>query len=57
MPRRDIADHLGLSVETDSHAFGDLKSKGEIDLPTYEKYKILTANDMQAPAQALLAYS
>jgi CRP-like cAMP-binding protein len=41
MCRRDIADHLGLSVETVSRAFSDLKLKGRIDLATHEKYKIL----------------
>ncbi len=40
MCRRDIADHLGLSVETVSRAFSDLKRKGAIDLATCEKYRI-----------------
>jgi len=42
MCRRDIADHLGLSVETVSRAFSDLKRKGRIDLATSEKYRITT---------------
>jgi CRP-like cAMP-binding protein len=41
MSRRDIADHLGMSVETVSRAFGTLKSKGLIDLQTSEKYCII----------------
>ena len=40
MCRRDIADHLGLSVETVSRAFSNLKRSGRIDLATCEKYRI-----------------
>lgn len=40
MCRRDIADHLGLSVETVSRTFSELKRKGLIDLATSEKFKI-----------------
>lgn len=46
MCRRDIADHLGLSVETVSRAFTDLKTKGRIALITSEKYQILTKFDL-----------
>ena len=45
MCRRDIADHLGLSVETVSRAFTDLKLKGRIELATAEKYRVLQGID------------
>jgi CRP-like cAMP-binding protein len=48
MCRRDIADHLGLSVETVSRAFGELKREGWIELETAEKFKINA--DMIRPA-------
>lgn len=40
MCRRDIADHLGLTPETVSRAFGNLRRKGLIELLTPEKYRI-----------------
>ncbi|MFX0546367.1 Crp/Fnr family transcriptional regulator [Roseovarius sp. S1116L3] len=52
MPRRDIADHLGLSVETVSRAFSDLKTKGLIDLASHEKYRILQRDEDQPRALA-----
>lgn len=45
MCRRDIADHLGLSVETVSRAFSELKRTGRIELVTSEKYRIATPPD------------
>lgn len=48
MCRRDIADHLGMSVETVSRAFGTLKAEGLIDMQTSEKYRLL-ADVAQAP--------
>ena len=41
MCRRDIGDHIGLSMESVCRAFGSLKRKGLIDLKSHEKYKIL----------------
>jgi len=40
MCRRDIGDHIGLSMESVSRAFTELKRRGLIDLHSHEKYKI-----------------
>lgn len=53
MCRRDIADHLGMTVETVSRAFSDLKNNGRIALVTAEKFKILgnaQATEVEATA-------
>jgi CRP-like cAMP-binding protein len=41
MCRRDIADHLGMTTETVSRAFGVLKKRGSIEMATPEKYRLL----------------
>lgn len=56
MCRRDIADHLGMSVETVSRAFSDLKKNGHIDLATAEKFRLRDAAAIDAaitPARRL----
>jgi len=41
MNRRDIGDHLGMTTETASRSFGVLKNRGDIELETPEKYRLV----------------
>ncbi|MDV7143153.1 helix-turn-helix domain-containing protein [Tropicimonas sp. TH_r6] len=43
MQRHDIADYLGLSVETVSRTFSELKRKSLIDMATSEKFRLLAS--------------
>tara|TARA_R110002096_G_scaffold108686_7_gene237859 strand:- start:434 stop:1165 length:732 start_codon:yes stop_codon:yes gene_type:complete len=43
MCRRDIGDHLGMTTETTSRAFGTLKQRGAIVMTTPEKYRLVSA--------------
>lgn len=55
MCRRDIGDHIGLSMESVSRAFSDLKRKGLIDLKSHERYKIVSRKDEAARPQSEMA--
>lgn len=41
MSRQDIGDHLGMTVETASRAFGTLRARGAIEMTTSGKYRII----------------
>lgn len=41
MCRRDLADHLGMTTETVSRAFSDLKNRGIIEMATPEKFRLI----------------
>ena len=45
MPRKDIADHLGLSIESVCRGFAALKSRGAIDVPDVHR---IVLRDMRA---------
>ncbi|MDF1669296.1 MAG: Crp/Fnr family transcriptional regulator [Roseovarius sp.] len=55
MCRRDIGDHIGLSMESVCRAFGNLKRKGLIDLKSHEKYKIMSKAQRDAKPDSLPA--
>lgn len=44
MCRRDIGDHIGLSTEGVSRAFGRLKSNGVIELRSSDRFRIVSPN-------------
>ena len=48
MPRADIADHLGLTVETVSRCLTGLRSKGLISLPETYRVEILDMDGLEA---------
>jgi len=52
MTRQDIADYLGLTIETVSRAFGKLKREGLIDIYSAHTVEIL---DMPAVRDLALA--
>ncbi|MFZ1467841.1 MAG: helix-turn-helix domain-containing protein [Paracoccaceae bacterium] len=41
MSRQDIGDHLGMTMETASRAFGALKARGAIEMTTADKYRLV----------------
>jgi CRP/FNR family transcriptional regulator len=50
MNRSDVADYLGLTVETVSRTLSGLRRKGVIDLPSAEKVRILHFDALEAAA-------
>jgi CRP/FNR family transcriptional regulator, anaerobic regulatory protein len=52
MTRQDIADYLGLTIETVSRAFGKLKREGVIDIYSAHTVEILDMSTLEALALA-----
>jgi len=52
MTRQDIADYLGLTIETVSRAFGKLKREGVIDIYSAHTVEILDRDTVEALALA-----
>jgi CRP/FNR family transcriptional regulator, nitrogen fixation regulation protein len=50
MPRHDIADYLGLTLETVSRMFAELKEKGAIRLESARRVHVLDAEELRAMA-------
>jgi CRP-like cAMP-binding protein len=50
MPRHDIADYLGLTLETVSRMFAELKEKGTIRLESSRRVHLLDAGKLKAMA-------
>ncbi|SFT01486.1 CRP/FNR family transcriptional regulator, nitrogen fixation regulation protein [Sulfitobacter marinus] len=55
MCRRDIGDHIGLSMEGVSRAFSRLKRQGLIDLKSHDRFKIVEDTDRTARPRPQLA--
>jgi CRP-like cAMP-binding protein len=51
MTRSDIADFLGLTLETVSRAFSRLKSVGAIGLPSAQEVEIKDEEQAQGPGR------
>jgi CRP/FNR family nitrogen fixation transcriptional regulator len=52
MQRQDIADYLGLTIETVSRTFTHMKERGLIALPTTRRVEILNAEALERLAAA-----
>lgn len=52
MTRQDIADHLGLTIETVSRAFSKLKKEGLIDIHSAHTIEVLDLEQLENLAQA-----
>ena len=52
MQRQDIADYLGLTIETVSRTFTHMKERGLIALPTTRRVEILNPEQLERLAAA-----
>ena len=50
MPRHDIADYLGLTLETVSRMFAELKEMGQIKLESARRVRLLNVDKLRAIA-------
>ncbi len=50
MPRHDIADYLGLTLETVSRMFAELKEMGQIKLESARRVRLLNMDKLKAMA-------
>jgi CRP/FNR family nitrogen fixation transcriptional regulator len=50
MPRHDIADYLGLTLETVSRMFAELKERGQIKLESARRVRLLNMDKLRAIA-------
>lgn len=55
MSRQDIADHLGLTIETVSRVFTRFKRAGLIDLPDRHSVTLVKSDQLEAMAEGRLA--
>ena len=54
MSRSDIADYLGLTIETVSRTFGELTKNGIIELPTARTLRVVAPGRLEELAETAI---